>query len=325
MCVLVIGGAGYIGSHVVYELINDNYEVIILDNLSSGNKLAVNKKSVFYEGDVQDQKILTHIFTHHQINVVIHLAAKLLVGESVQKPLEYFANNIGGLISLLTVMNQFNVKRIVFSSTAAVYGKPMDEKPISEDDVKDPINPYGSSKLANEHLIIAAHQAYGINYVIFRFFNVAGANNEANIGQSVHKLPTHLIPTIMNAIDNPQLPLTIYGNDYSSKDGTCIRDYIHVIDVAKAHSLGVKYVNKGHSNIFNLGSNHGYSIKEVLDITEKTLSLKIPYKIGQRRPGDPTMLVAKTNKAKAILNFQPQFSLGEIIKSEFVWRKKHLF
>lgn len=324
MRVLVIGGAGYIGSHVVYELINSGNQVVVLDNLSTGNHHAVVKEANFYKGDVQNEDILQTIFSNHKIDVVINLAAKLLVGESVKKPLEYFQNNVGGLISLLSMMNKFKVKNLVFSSTAAVYGRPQKNVAIKEDNYKSPINPYGSSKLADEHLIVGAHQAYGINYVIFRYFNVAGANVEAQIGQSINKVPTHLIPSIIYALEQNQ-PMSVFGDDYLTKDGTCIRDYIHVIDIAKAHVLGAQFVLKGQSEIFNLGSNRGYSIKEVINEVEKTMKIKVPYKIVKRRDGDPPLLVANTDKVIEILNFIPHFSLSEIIKSEFAWRKKHLF
>lgn len=325
MDILVTGGAGYIGSHVVYELIQQNYNVIILDSLATGKEQAINSRAKFYRGDICDPEILRTIFKNHKIKAVIHLAAKLLVGESVHKPLEYFSTNVGGTINLLKVMNEFNIKNLVFSSTAAVYGHPSSTISLSEDTIKVPINPYGSSKLASEQLIISSKVAYGINYVIFRYFNVGGANNLANLGQSVNKPLTHLIPTMINSIINQQQPLTVFGNDYETNDHTCIRDYVHVVDVAKAHILGLKYALTGESNIFNLGLNHGYSVKEVINQAEKIFNKPVNYQFGKRRAGDPPLLVAKTDKAVQILNFKPQYMLKDILASEMMWRKRHLF
>lgn len=325
MTILVIGGAGYIGSNVVDFLsqnaLNDKNKVIVLDNLSTGFKLAIANNAHFYEGDILDHNLLVKIFKTHKVDIVIHLAAKLLVDESVKKPLEYYQTNVGGLINLLTVMRDFNVKNLIFSSTAAVYGIPEKQTALLESDITDPINPYGSSKLSCEYLIKAAQHAYGLNYVIFRYFNVAGANLSANIGQSNNKKLTHLIPVMIDAILKSKKPLVIYGNDYNTPDQTCVRDYIHVLDLAHAHFLAIQFLSKSQSGTFNLGSNHGFSIKQVVETAQNVLKIKVPYIYGQRRAGDPPFLVANAAKAQQVLGFKPKYNLTDMIKSEYNWRK----
>lgn len=325
MKILVTGGAGYIGSHIVLELTKSNHQVVVLDNLSTGNQDAVPLDVDFYQGDLLDKEILKRIFLEHKIDVVIHTSAKLIVPESVSQPLEYFENNVQGMITLLKAMKEHNVKNIVFSSTAAVYGNPT-RTPVEEDDLKNPLSPYGTSKRSCEWLIEAAHRAYGFNYVIFRYFNVAGADASLSIGQATKGKPlTHLIPAVIETHLGQRAELLVYGTDYDTPDGTCIRDYIHVSDVAVAHVKGAEYAFSGKSNIFNLGSQSGFSVKQVIETTEKIVGQKINHTYVGRRDGDPAVLLASNLRAKSELGFTPQYSLEEMIKSDLDWRKNRRF
>jgi len=318
MRVLVVGGAGYIGSHTVYELIKDQQEVIILDNLSSGYMELVHEQAKFYKGDIRKKEDIINVFKNEQIDVVMHFAAKIVVPESVKEPLEYYYNNVEGVRVLLEVMNEFGVKKLVFSSTAAVYGEASGI--CLEDNVTKPINPYGETKLATEKMIQWVANAHGFSYVIFRYFNVAGADQSLKIGLMKDQL-THLIPVAIQSILGIREKLTIYGNDFNTKDGTCIRDYIHVSDLAYAHVLGAHYLlNNGKSEIMNLGSNSGYSVLEVSQAVNEILPLK--YEIGPRRDGDPAELIASNEKAKKILNWNPKYTLKDIVLSDFNFRKK---
>lgn len=317
MKVLVVGGAGYIGSHVVYELLRDNHEVIVFDNLSTGNREFVPSGVKFHLGDITNYNDLVNVFNNNEIDIVMHFAGKIRVDESVVKPLEYYHNNVEGLRLLLQVMTENNVKNIVFSSTAAVYGEP-ENGVCREDDLKAPINPYGETKLIGENLIINTHKAHDLNYVIFRYFNVAGADISREIGLK-SKLITHLIPKAIDvALKNEEIK--IFGNDYNTNDGTCIRDYIHVSDIAHAHVLGAKHlINGNESNIFNLGSNKGYSVLEVIDEVNKIIPLKSV--LAERRLGDPGVLIAESSKANKVLKWEPRYSLKEMIESDLSFRK----
>ena len=327
MKVLVIGGAGYIGSHTTYELIHDGHEVVVMDNLTTGRKSSVNKDAKFYLGDITKKEDLERVFNEEcsikPFDVVMHFAAKLIVPESVNKPLEYYYNNVEGVRLMLEVMTNYNIKNVVFSSTAATYGVPKDGI-CKEDDITSPINPYGETKLATEKMIKCVCNAYNMNYCIFRYFNVAGADESLEIGYNYDKeIITHLIPIIANVALGIQDKLTIYGDDYNTLDGTCIRDYIHVSDLARAHVLGAKYIlNNNESILVNLGSNNGYSVKEVIDEVEKIMPLK--YEIGKRREGDPPILIASNTKAKEILGWTPKYTLKDMIISDIEYRKKLL-
>ncbi|MDY0294883.1 MAG: UDP-glucose 4-epimerase GalE [Acholeplasmataceae bacterium] len=318
MRVLVVGGAGYIGSHTVYELIKDGQEVVILDNLSSGYMELVHPKAIFYKGDIRHKEDIIQVFKKEQIDVVMHFAAKIVVPESVEIPLEYYYNNVEGVRILLEVMNEFNVKKIVFSSTAAVYGEA--QGVCHEDDVTKPINPYGETKLTTEKMIKWVSEAHGFNYVIFRYFNVAGADESLKIGLMKDQL-THLIPVAIQGIIGLRDHLTIYGNDYPTKDGTCVRDYIHVSDLAYAHVLGARYLaNGGQSETMNLGSNAGFTVLEVAKAVDEIAPLKVV--MGPRRAGDPAELIASNDKAKKILGWSPKYNLQDIVRSDYLYRKK---
>lgn len=317
MRVLVVGGAGYIGSHTVYELIKDGQEVIILDNLSSGYMELVHPKAKFYKGDIRNKQDIIHVFDHESIDVVMHFAAKIVVPESVEEPLEYYYNNVEGVRILLEVMKEKNVKKIVFSSTAAVYGEASGV--CYEDMPTKPINPYGETKLATEKMIQWVANAYDFKYVIFRYFNVAGADQSLKIGLMKDQL-THLIPVAIQAILGIRDHLTIFGDDYPTRDGSCIRDYIHVSDLAYAHVLGAHYLlNGGTSEIMNLGSNSGFTVKEVAEAVHKIAPLKVV--LGPRRAGDPAELVASNDKAKSILNWSPKFNVEDIVLSDYHYRQ----
>lgn len=320
MKILVTGGAGYIGSHTVYELIERGYDVVIVDNLSKGFESNLHPKANFYNADLRDEKTLNEIFKKEKnIEGVMHFAGSIVVPESVSQPLEYFNNNVFSVEILLKVMNTYNVKYFVFSSTAAVYGEPK-TTPIKEEDEKKPINPYGESKLAAEALIRGWANAFNCNYVIFRYFNVAGANENGKIGIK-GKVLTHLVPVIIDGAINKEITINIFGNDYQTKDGSCIRDFVHVVDLAQAHIDGFEWAYKNKkSEIFNLGSSTGFSVFEVLNQAKKSLNIDIKSKIVNRRSGDPAILLASTEKVEKILNWKAKKSLDEIIKSEYNFR-----
>lgn len=321
--VLVLGGAGYIGSHAVKRLLDSGKEVVVVDNLLTGHKEAVDERATFYEGDIRDKDFLTGVFEKEDISQVVHFAASSLVGESVENPLKYFNNNVYGMQTLLEVMNEFGVKEIVFSSTAATYGEP-DVTPITEDTPTNPTNPYGESKLMMEKMMKWCDNAYGIKYVSLRYFNVAGAMLDASIGED-HTPETHLLPIILQVALNQREKLMIFGDDYPTPDGTCIRDYVHVVDLVDAHILALNYLSThDESQIINLGSSNGFSVKELLTEAIKVTGKAIPSEISPRRAGDPSMLVASNEKAKTILGWNPQYTDVEtIISSAWQWHQSH--
>lgn len=324
MNVLVVGGAGYIGS-CFCEMFAKNMKqtdtLVILDDLSTGHIESIHPKALFHKGSVLDYRLVDRIFFNHKIDFVFHFAAKLIVGESVFQPIEYFENNVGGVIVLLKVMKKYNVKNIIFSSTAAVYGNP-ESVPVDENSYKNPINPYGESKLACENVLVASEKAYGINYGILRYFNVAGASESGEYGLR-KKDPTLLIPVINKAIIN-NTSFKVFGNDYDTEDGTCIRDYINISDLVDAHILLFNYMlEKNKSGIFNLGTEKGSSVLEIISETEKILNKKVSYEIVQRREGDPAKLITKSDLARNILGWYPKRNLSETIKTDYEFRLKN--
>jgi UDP-glucose 4-epimerase len=323
MSILVLGGAGYIGSHAVYQLIDKGYEVVVVDNLQTGHEQAVHSKASFYKGDIREKAFLRNVFTKEKIHTVMHFAANSMVGESMENPLMYFDNNVYGAQILLGVMNEFGIKNIVFSSTAATYGEPK-HVPITEDMPTNPTNPYGESKLTMEKLMKWCDVAYGIKYVSLRYFNVAGARRDGKIGED-HMNETHLIPLVLQVALEQREYITVFGEDYNTKDGTCIRDYIHVEDLIEAHILAMNYlINQGESNIFNLGSNQGFSVKEIIEAARDVTKHPIPVRIGERRAGDPSTLIASSQKAEKILGWQPKCTLVHaIIADAWNWHQHH--
>ena len=306
MAILVAGGAGYIGSHMVKDLVEHGQEVVVADNLSTGHSDAINPNAKFYEGDIRDRKFLDKIFDNEDIEAVVHFAAFSIVPESMSKPLKYFDNNTGGMITLLEAMRDHNIKYIVFSSTAATYGVP-EHMPIKETDPQNPINPYGLSKLMMEKMMHWADKAYGIKFVALRYFNVAGAAPDGTIGED-HGPETHLVPIILQVAQGKRKELSIFGDDYNTPDGTNVRDYVHVMDLADAHILAIKYLEAGNeSNAFNLGSSTGFSNKQILEAAREVTGEPIPAKIAPRRPGDPDSLVAASYKARNVLGWDPKY------------------
>lgn len=290
----------------------------------TGHRAAINDKAKFYQGDLADQDFMRKVFTENpEIDAVIHFAAYSLVAESMKKPLKYFDNNTAGMIKLLEVMNEFDIKNIVFSSTAATYGIP-EKMPIMESDPQDPINPYGESKLMMEKIMRWADEAYGTKFVALRYFNVAGAKPDGSIGED-HGPETHLIPIVLQVAQGKRDKLQIFGDDYNTPDGTNVRDYVHPFDLADAHILAVDYLRKGNeSNAFNLGSSTGFSNLEIVEAARKVTGKEIPAEIAPRRGGDPDSLIASSDKAREILGWKPQFdNIERIIETAWAWHSSH--
>ncbi|KZL35970.1 UDP-glucose 4-epimerase GalE [Secundilactobacillus collinoides] len=324
MTVVVLGGAGYIGSHTVDRLVEKGYDVAVIDNLITGHRAAVNPKARFYQGDIRDRGFLDRVFgTETNVEGVIHFAAFSIVPESMENPLKYFDNNTGGMITLLEAMKDHDIKRIIFSSTAATYGEPK-QIPIKETDPQIPTNPYGESKLCMEKIIKWADKAYGIKFVALRYFNVAGAKDDGSIGEDHHP-ETHLVPIILQVVAGERDGLKIFGTDYPTKDGTNVRDYVHVMDLADAHILALEYLKDGHdSDAFNLGSSTGFSNKEILEAVRKATGQPIPAEDAPRRAGDPSTLIAASDKARKILGWKPQYDdVEEIIRTAWNWKQSH--
>ncbi|WP_412517966.1 UDP-glucose 4-epimerase GalE [Staphylococcus simulans] len=323
MSVLVLGGAGYIGSHAAHQLIDAGFDVAVVDNLGTGHRGAVPKAARFYEGDIRDSEFLNQVFAKEAVEGVFHFCAYSLVGESVEKPLDYFNNNVYGMQVLLEVMKAHDVKDIVFSSTAAVYGEP-DVVPITEDAKKAPTNPYGESKLMMEKMMHWCHNAYGMNYAALRYFNVAGAREDGSIGED-HNPETHLIPIVLEAALGQRDAITIFGVDYDTEDGSCVRDYLHVTDLIEAHILAYRYLKEGgESGAFNLGSSQGYSVIEIVEAARQATGEAIQSEIGQRRAGDPSKLIASSDKAREVLGWEPKHDdIHEIIETAWHWHRAH--
>ncbi|AKL95970.1 UDP-glucose 4-epimerase GalE [Clostridium aceticum] len=322
MAILVCGGAGYIGSHTVAALLEKNEEVVIIDHLEKGHKEAV-LGGKLYIGDLRDTEFLDKVFAENKIEAVIHFAAFSLVGESMEEPFKYYDNNVYGTLRLLEAMNKYHVKKIVFSSTAATYGEPK-RVPIKEEEETIPTNPYGETKLAVEKILKWGEVAYGINYIVLRYFNVAGAHKSGKIGED-HSPETHLIPIILQVALGKREKIMIYGEDYPTKDGSCIRDYIHVMDLADAHILAVDKLRKGdRSATYNLGNGEGFSVKGVIEVARKVTGHAIPAEVAGRRPGDPAILIASSEKIITELGWNPKHaSLEEIIASAWKWHQGH--
>ncbi|WLR55443.1 UDP-glucose 4-epimerase GalE [Mesobacillus subterraneus] len=322
MAVLVTGGAGYIGSHTVLELIKLGEKVVVIDNLQNGHKEALFNEAKFFEGDLRDSVFLDRVFAE-KIDTVVHFAADSLVGESMEDPLKYFDNNVGGAISLLKAMSKHKVKKMVFSSTAAVYGEP-DLMPIPETLQTNPTNPYGETKLVIEKMLQWSEWAYGIKHVVLRYFNVAGADLDGKLGED-HVPETHLIPIVLQVALGKREKIMIFGDDYDTADGSCIRDYIHVTDLADAHILAIKRLREGGtSSVYNLGNGNGFSVKEVIEISREITGKKIPAEVAPRREGDPASLVASSGKAADELGWKPKYTaLNTMINSAWNWFQKH--
>jgi len=318
MKVLVCGGAGYIGSHMVRALLASGREVVVFDNLSTGHREALPDVELVV-GDLCDADALARTFATHRIDAVLHFAARSLVGESVARPLDYYAQNVGGTLNLLQAMLRAEVGHIVFSSTAAVYGVP-DSELIDESSATRPINPYGASKLMVERVLADAATAHGLRSVVFRYFNAAGADPSGQIGES-HEPETHLIPNVLRSVLGTGPALQVFGDDYPTPDGTCVRDYVHVSDLAAAHlrALGYLQDNDGAS-IFNLGSNDGFSVRQVIEAAERVTGREIPYAVQPRRAGDPPRLVASSALARQKLGWEPQYGeLDTILGTAWQW------
>jgi len=324
--ILVTGGAGYIGLHFVKATLkaSQSVNIIVVDNLVYGHEDLIRNFPVkFIKGDIGDEGLMRRVFQENQVDFVVHFAAYAYVGESVKDPIKYYENNVISSIILLKTMKEAGVSNIIFSSSCATYGLP-ESMPINEDVQQSPINPYGQTKLAIEKAIKDFHTAYGLNYVILRYFNVAGADPENEIGED-HNPETHLIPLLLESIFDPEQQITVFGDDYPTEDGTCIRDYIHVNDLVHAHILGIGYLLEGKgSNIFNVGLSSGYSVKEVIDLGKKVTGKDVSYKIGKRREGDPPVLIASSEKIKRVLGWEPKFHLEDMLQHAWAWYQKRV-
>lgn len=324
MKILVLGGAGYIGSHTVYELVDAGEDVVILDNLETGHREAVHPKAKFYHGDLRDRSFVDSVLdSEKDIDAVIHFAANSLVGESMTDPLKYYDNNLCGTKVLLESMVAHGLDKIVFSSTAATYGEP-EKIPIEETDRTEPTNTYGETKLSMEKMFKWTGLAHGLRFVSLRYFNACGAHVSGEIGEA-HNPESHLIPLILQVPLGKREAISIFGDDYDTKDGTCVRDYIHVTDLAQAHILAVKYLMEGGtSDIFNLGNGVGFTVKEVIETARKVTEDPIKAVVSPRRAGDPARLIASSEKAKRILGWKPEHAdLEEIIATAWKWHKNH--
>lgn len=317
MRILVMGGAGYIGSHTVRHLLDNGYEVVVADNLIYGHREAVDERAKFVHADLLDVFSLNSLFDNNKVDAVIHFAAFAYVGESVIKPEKYYYNNVVGTVNLLHAMINHNVKKIVFSSTCATYGEPQ-YTPIDEKHTQNPINPYGRTKLMIEQIFDDYEHAYELQHIALRYFNAAGCSVDGKIGES-HNPETHLIPLVLKAITGERDCIKVFGTDYDTPDGTCIRDYIHVEDLANAHRLAVEKLGT-YNGCINLGTGIGTSVKEIIVAAESVSGKKCPVEYVARRPGDPARLFANNTKAKEVLNWQPKYTnIKDIIRTAWVW------
>lgn len=325
MKLLICGGAGYVGSHMVRYLTGHGHEVVVYDDLSTGHRQAVPTGVTFVHGDIGDAARLARLFATHRFDAVIHFCARSLVGESVAEPYTYYRNNVANTLVLLAAMREAGIGRLVFSSTAAVFGHPKTEA-IDETHPTEPINPYGQSKLMVEHILADAARAYGLRSVALRYFNAAGADPSASIGEA-HDPETHLIPNVLKAVLGQSAALKVFGDDYDTRDGTCVRDYIHVNDLASAHLLAIEYLD-GHDGAFrfNLGNGEGFSVREVIAAAERVTGKPVPHAMAPRRPGDPATLVASSALARGELGWEPAITrLDDILASAWQWHLKPRF
>lgn len=320
--ILVVGGAGYIGSHMVWLLGKKGADVVVLDNLSSGHRDAV-LHGAFVHGDMSDQRLLDELFAQHRFDAVMHFASFIQVGESVRAPNKYYQNNVVNTLNLLNAAVAHGVGRIIFSSTAAIFGNP-EYTPIDEAHPKQPINPYGWSKLMIEQILADYDRAYGLKSVCLRYFNAAGAHPAGILGER-HDPETHLIPLVLQAASGRRPSLSVFGHDYDTPDGTCIRDYIHILDLAEAHWLALEYLSAGGaSSAFNLGNGNGYSVAEVISVAEAVTGRRIHVIPEPRRAGDPARLVANADKAKRELHWTPQRAdLRGLVKDAWNWEQRY--
>ena len=323
MAILVLGGAGYIGSHTVYELIEAGREVIVADNLQTGFRKAVHPKARFYELDIRHRAALDELFEKENVEGVIHFAASSQVGESMTDPLKYYDNNLCGTACLLQAMVAHGVDKIVFSSTAAVYGEP-ERVPILESDRTEPTNCYGETKLAMEKMMSWTARAHGLRYVALRYFNACGAHPDGLIGEA-HSPETHLIPLILQVPNGQRKSISVFGTDYDTRDGSCIRDYIHVSDLARAHILALDYLTEGgESDVFNLGNGVGFSVREMIDVARSVTGHPIPAVEEARRAGDPAVLIASGKKAAEVLGWKPVYTrVEDIVSDAWRWHSAH--
>lgn len=323
MSILVLGGAGYIGSNTALALVHAGRDVVVADSLETGFRQAVPEQARFYEGDIRNRAFVDSVFENESIDGVIHFAANSQVGESMTNPLKYYSNNLGGTRVLLESMVAHGVGKIVFSSTAATYGEP-ERVPILETDRTEPTNCYGETKLSMEKMMKWTSVAHGLRYVALRYFNACGAQPDGSLGEA-HNPETHLIPLILQVPNGQRKNIAIFGDDYPTPDGTCIRDYIHICDLAQAHILALDYLlGGGKNNVFNLGNGVGFSVKEVIEEARKVTGHAIPAVVQSRRPGDPAQLIASSEKARAVLGWKPRYDdLHTIIATAWNWHRSH--
>lgn len=324
MAILVCGGAGYIGSHINKLLSENGYETVVFDSLVYGHREAV-KWGTFIQGDLKNLDDIEAVFQKYPIEAVFHFAAFAYVGESVQEPEKYYYNNVVNTLNLLHAMKKYGCKKIIFSSTCATYGEP-EKIPITEDMPQNPINPYGFTKLSVERIFKDYQKAYGLQFVVLRYFNAAGADPDAEIGED-HNPETHIIPLVLDAAAGKKPDIKVFGTDYPTSDGSCVRDYIHVTDLAQAHLLALKYLKKGgESDFFNLGNKKGSSVLEIIDAVKRVTGKDFKVTLAPRRPGDPAILVGSSEKARKVLGWEPQFAdIDTIVSHAWKWHQKKVY
>ncbi|MES3039101.1 MAG: UDP-glucose 4-epimerase GalE [Bdellovibrionota bacterium] len=322
MNILVTGGAGYIGSHAVRHLIQQGHKVVVIDNLSTGHREAIAPEACFVQGNVSDENLVKEVLINNSIDAVMHFAAHIEVAESVEKPYKYYANNFSAALSFIKYICDFGIQRFVFSSTAAVYGNPV-ETPIKETHQRAPLNPYGKSKMMVEDAIHDFARAANLGFAVLRYFNVAGAHPDGDIGEA-HQPESHLIPRVLQSAMSSQVVLPIYGTDYPTHDGTCVRDYVHVQDLVRAHSLALEAIKPGQGQVYNLGSENGFSVLEVIQACQKVTGASISVEKYPRRAGDAATLVASSEKIRNDLGWKPQYpDVTTIIEHAWKWHQKH--